>query len=72
MMEAPLGPLVTATGRPRSSGKSRCSMDAKNAFMSTRMMARGQGVGELEDMGATFWIYTVFIYSIRLTPVNTG
>src|SRR3990172_6331431 len=50
MMQVPCSPLVTATGRPRHSGRSRCSMAAKKAFMSTRMMARDQGTADGWDM----------------------
>lgn len=42
MIQVPWLPLVIATGRPRHSGRSRCSMDAKKAFMSTSTIARGQ------------------------------
>ena len=45
-MQVPWRPLVIATGRPRHSGQSRCSMEAKKAFMSIRMMARGQITGQ--------------------------
>lgn len=41
-MQVPRLPLVIATGRPRHSGRSCCSMDAKKAFMSTSAIARGQ------------------------------
>ncbi len=46
MMQVPCRPLVIATGRPRHSGRSRCSMEAKKAFMSTSTMARGQTTGQ--------------------------
>src|SRR5882724_5556224 len=60
MRVVPCVPLVTATGLSRSSGKSRCSMEAKNAFMSTCRMARGQG----SDMGSARYGDTVYSYSL--------
>jgi hypothetical protein len=42
MRVVPAAPFVTPIGLPRSSGKSRCSTDAKNAFMSMCRTARGQ------------------------------
>ena len=52
MMQVPVLPLVTPMGLPRYSGLSSCSMEAKNAFMSTKAMKRGQclllsGMGRL-------------------------
>ena len=43
MMQVPWFPFVTATGRPNNSGWSSCSIDAKNEFISTNTIIRGQG-----------------------------
>src|SRR5690348_1701175 len=64
MMQEPWGPLVTATGLPRNSGKSRCSMDAKNAFMSTWRMARDQG----STMAAGFRDQILYIHTVVAFP----
>ena len=56
-MQVPCLPLVMAIGRPRHSGRSRCSIEAKKAFMSTSAMALGQ-------VGKGVWLFGValFIY----------
>src|SRR3569623_29891 len=60
MQHVPCMPLVIASGRPRSAGRSCCAMEAKKAFMSTWITALGQCGKLLGMLGA----HTVFLYSI--------
>jgi hypothetical protein len=53
--------LVMATGRPRHSMRSRCSIEAKKAFMSTSAIARGQSTGGwVSDVISVFLVVEAF------------
>ncbi len=74
-MQLPRIPLVIATGLPSKYGKSRCSTEAKKAFMSSRAIARFQLVCSKLSNEYTLYAYTIsfvrdwFHIFIWLVPV---